>query len=108
MVTYPNRNTYCSPVKVLLHREDQSLILWDSLDLVSPLARDLDCGLNSLSARVHRQNHVEAEKLGGILGEAWEYIVVESTTAKRQPRSLLSQGLDKLRVAVALVDSAVS
>lgn len=94
-------------MEVLLNGEDQSLVLWYSFDLVSPLARDLDCGLNSLGACVHRQNHVEPEQLSGVLGEAWEHVVVESTTAKRQSRSLLSQGLDKLRVAVALVDSAV-
>jgi hypothetical protein len=99
--------TYCSSVEVLLNREDQSLVLRDSLDFVSPLARNLDCGLNSLSTSVHRQNHVEAKELCGILCEAWEHIVIECATAESQPRSLLCEGLDELGVAVALVDRAV-
>jgi hypothetical protein len=94
-------------VEVLLDREDQSLVLGDALDFVSPLARNLHCGLNSLSTSVHGQDHVESKQLGGVLGEAWEHIVVEGTTAESQSRSLLSQSLDELRVAVALVDGAV-
>ena len=69
-------------MKVLLDREDQSFVLRDSLDLVSPLARDLHCGLDSLSTSVHGQDHVEAEQLGGILSEAREDIVVEGATAE--------------------------
>lgn len=53
------------------------------------------------------RDHVEAEQLGGILCKAREHIVVESATAQSQPRGLLSEGLDKLGVAVTLVDGAV-
>jgi hypothetical protein len=94
-------------VEVLSHREDQSLILRYSLDLVAPLARDLDRSLHRLGSRVHGQDHVEAKQLGSILGEAGEHIVVECSAAECQARCLLSQSLDKLRVAVALVYSAV-
>lgn len=94
-------------MEVLFDREDQSLVLRDTLDLVSPLACNLHCGLDRLSSSVHGQNHVESEQLGGVFSEAWEHIVVERTTAEGQSRSLLSQSLDKLRVAVALVDGAV-
>ena len=98
---------YGSSVEVLLDREDQSLVLRDSFNLVSPLARNLDCGLNSLSTSVHGQDHVKAKQLRGVLSEAWEHIVVERATAESQSRSLLCKSLDKLGVAVALVHSAV-
>jgi hypothetical protein len=98
---------HSSAMEVLLHREDQRLVLRDALDLVTPLARNLDCRLDRFRACVHGQDHVEAEQLGGIFGEAREDIVVESSTAQGQPRRLLSQRLDELGVAVALVDGAV-
>jgi hypothetical protein len=94
-------------VEILLYGEDQRLVLLDTLDFVTPLARDLDSCLNGLCTSVHGQDHVEAEQLGGIFGEAREDIVVEGATAEGQPRSLLSESLDKLGVAVALVDGAV-
>lgn len=94
-------------MEVLFYRKDQSLILRNALDLVSPLARNLHCGLNGLSTGVHGQDHVESKQLGGVLSEAWEHIVIERTTAEGQSRSLLSQSLDKLWVAVPLVDGAV-
>jgi hypothetical protein len=103
----PVETAYSSAMEVLLDGEDQGLVLWNAFDLVSPLARDLDRRLDRLRARVHGQDHVEAEQLGGILGEAREDIVVEGSTAERQPRRLFSQGLDELGVAVALVDGAV-
>ena len=94
-------------MEVFLHREDEGLVLRNALDLVSPLARNLDCRLDGLGARVHGQDHVEAKQLGRILGEAGEDIVVEGPAAERQTRSLLRQRLDELGVAVALVDGAV-
>lgn len=94
----------CSPsVKVLRDREDQCLILRYAFDLISPFARNLDCCLHCLGACVHRQDHVEAKQLGRVLGEAWEDIVVERSAAEGQARCLLSQCLDELGVAVALV-----
>lgn len=101
------RHAYCPSVEVLLYREDQRLVLRDTLDFVSPFARDLDGRLNRLGASVHGKDHVEAEQLGGILCKAREHIVVESATAQSQPRGLLSEGLDKLGVAVTLIDGAV-
>jgi hypothetical protein len=94
-------------VEVLSNREYQRLILWDALDLVSPLARNLDGGLHCLSSGIHWQDHVKPKQLGCILGEAWKNIIVECSTAKGKPRCLLGQGLDELGVAVALVYSRV-
>src|SRR4051794_2476200 len=90
--------TYSAPMEVLLHREDQCLVLWNTLDLVPPLARNLDGRLYGLGARVHGEQHVEAEELGGVFGEAGEDIVVEGAAAERQARGLLRQRLDELGV----------
>lgn len=40
-------------MEILGDREHQCLVLWYALDLVTPLARHLDCGLYSLSTSVH-------------------------------------------------------
>jgi hypothetical protein len=55
------RCAYCSAVEVLLCGEDPGLVLRNALDLVSPLARNLDSGLYSLSTSVHGQNHLETQ-----------------------------------------------
>lgn len=94
-------------MEVLCDREDQCLILRNALDLVSPLASHFHRSLDSLRTGVHGQDHVEAEQLGGVLGESWEDIVVECTTTESQARCLLSQCLDKLGMTVALVHGGV-
>lgn len=80
-----SKHAYCPSVEVLFYREDQRLVLRDTLDFVSPFARDLDGCLNRLCASVHGKDHVEAEQLGGILGKARKHIVVEGTTTQSQP-----------------------
>lgn len=94
-------------MEVLLHGENQCLVLWNTLYFVTPLSRNLHRRLHSLSSRVHGQDHVESEEFGGILGEAWEYIVVECAATEGQSRSLLGEGLDELGVAMALIHGAV-
>lgn len=94
-------------MEVLLYGEDQSLVLRNALDLVTPLARNLDCCLDCLRSSVHWEDHVKAKELGRVLSEAWEHIVVECPTAEGQSRCLLGQCLDELGVAVALVHGAV-
>lgn len=94
-------------MEVLRDREDQCLVLWYALDLVSPLARNLHSSLYCFRASVHGQDHVKTEQLGSVLSESWEDIVVKCSTAKSQSRRLLSQSLDKLRVTVALVHGGV-
>lgn len=99
--------TYRPSVEVLGNREHQSFTRCNLLHLVSPLARNLDGRLDSLSAGVHRQDHVIAKRRRDLLGPDGKDIVVESARAERQPASLLGQGLDQLGVAVTLVDGAV-
>lgn len=68
---------HCSTVEVLFYREDQSLVLWNALDFVAPFPCNLDSRLDGLGAGVHRQDHLEAQRLGDDLSEAREDIVVE-------------------------------
>ena len=80
------------------------MILRDPLALVPPLAGDLDGSLDGLGARVHGQDHVEAEEAGGVLGEAREDVVVEGAGGEGEAAGLLGEGFDEFGVAVALVD----
>ena len=57
-------------VEVALHGDDGGLAGRDALDLVAPLAADLDRGLDGLGAGVHRQDHVLAGQPAQRLGEA--------------------------------------
>jgi hypothetical protein len=77
-----SENAYCPSVEVLLYRENQCLVLRNTLDFVCPFACDLDSRLDRFGTSVHGQDHVEAEQLGGILSEARKYIVVEGATAE--------------------------
>lgn len=94
-------------MEVLRSSKDESLIGRDTLDLVSPLAGELDGRLDSLSTSVHGQNHVVAKHLVDLLSPLGEDIVVEGAGAEGQTAGLLGEGLDELGVAVALVDGAV-
>lgn len=82
-------------------------MLWDALDLIAPLPRNLHRGFDRLRAGVHRQDHVVAEELGDILGEPRKDIVVECSRAEGQPLGLLRQGLDQLRMTMALIDGRI-
>jgi hypothetical protein len=101
------RCAYCSAVEVLLCREDPGLVLGNALDLVSPLTRNLDSGLHSLSTGVHGQDHLETQHRSDLLSKAREDIVVECARAERQSRGLGNESLDEFGVAVALVHGAV-
>lgn len=94
-------------MEVLSDAHDNGLILGNALDLVRPLSGDLNCCLDRLGTSVHWQNHVEAEELGDKFGKAREDIVVESSRTQGQSRSLFCQSLDKLGVAMPLVNGTV-
>ena len=74
--------TYSSAVEVFLGREDPCLVLGNALDLVTPLACNLDSSLNCLSTGVHGHDHVKAQHRCDLLGEAGEDIVVECARAE--------------------------
>jgi hypothetical protein len=56
-------------VEVSVNGQDPGLAIWDLLDLVSPLASELQSSLNSLSTSVHGEHHVESKKFSHALGE---------------------------------------
>lgn len=68
-------------MEVVFGTQDYRLILWNALDLVTPLARNLDARLDCLSASIHGQDHVVAKELGDEFGEPGEYIIVEGPRA---------------------------
>lgn len=73
------RNTYSSAVEVLSSAKDQCLALLNALDLVSPLAGNLDGSLRGLGTGVHGQHHVVAEDAADLFGPLGENIVVEGS-----------------------------
>lgn len=81
--------------------DDDGLIGWDALLLVSPLSGQLDGCLYGLCARVHGKHHVVAEHFGGHLGEAWEDGIVERTRAQCALGGLIDHGLDDSGVTMS-------
>ncbi|KAG2002793.1 hypothetical protein GB937_009559 [Aspergillus fischeri] len=62
---------------VTCNTKDNSFVLRNTFDLISPFARDLDCSFRRLSASTRRQDPVIAKKPGHKLRELGVYIVVE-------------------------------
>ncbi|KAI6751061.1 hypothetical protein HG530_013975 [Fusarium avenaceum] len=87
--------------------ESGSLLLGNALDLVCPLAGNLDGSLDGLCTSAHWQNHVVAKDAADLLSPLGKDIVVEGSGAESQPAGLLSKSLDELGVTMALIDSAV-
>ena len=79
----------------------------DPLDLVTPLARRLDRGLDGLGARVHRQHPLRRADLGEALAELAEAVVAEGAAGEGQAIELLVCRRDQPRVAVAEVERRV-
>lgn len=94
-------------MEVVRDGKDEGLVLLNALDLVSPLAGNLDGGLGGLGASVHGQNHVVAKDIADLFSPLGEDVIVESAGAESENGGLLGQGLDELGVAVTLVDGAV-
>ena len=94
-------------MEILRGRKDQCLSLWNALDFVCPLPRNLDRRLNSLRTSVHWQDHVISEDRLDLLCPFREHIVVECSRGEGESLSLFAQSLDEFRVAMTLVDGAV-
>lgn len=87
-------------VEVLSAGKNDSLVLWDALLHVAPLAGELDGGLDGLGTGVHGEDLVEAKVLGDILGVLAKDVVVEGAGAETQLLGLVAEGLDDLGVGV--------
>ena len=80
----------------------------DALDLVAPLAGDLDRGLDGLGAGVHRQHQVLAAQVAERGGEVGELVVHEGPAGQRELVELGVRGGEQRRVAVAEVERRVA
>ena len=94
-------------MEVVLGAQHNGLVLGNTLDLVSPLASDLDAGLDGFGAGVHGQHQIKAKEFSDKFSESGEDIIVESPGAQRQARGLLNEGFNQLGVTMALVHSRV-
>ena len=96
----------CAAVEVAGCNDDHCPTVWHTLDLVTPLASDLDRGLHSLGA-VHRQHHVLADQRGQPFGKGRQLIVVEGARRQRESLELLLGGGDECRMTVSEVRGRV-
>lgn len=99
--------TYSSAMKVLGYTEHKRLIFRYTFDLVTPLPRNLDRSFYSFGTSVHWQEHIESEQLGRILGKSRKHVIVKSSTAQRQARSLFNHDFYELGMTMALIDGTV-
>lgn len=94
-------------MEVVGDTENKGFALWHLLDAVCPFAGNLHGGFNRLGTSVHRQYHIVAKCCPNFFCPHREDIVVKSARTQGQTAGLLGERLDELRVAVALVDSAI-
>ncbi len=95
------------PWKFAVADDDRRAARRHALDLVAPLARGLDRGLDGLGAGVHRQHAILARKCRELAGERPELVVMERAARERHAIELRLGGRDKPRVAVAEVQRGV-
>ena len=94
-------------MEVVLRTQNNGLVLGNTLDLVSPLASDLDAGLDGFRAGVHGQHQIKAKVFSNKFGKPGENVIVESPGAQRQTRGLLNQRFNQLGMTMTLVHSRV-
>jgi hypothetical protein len=94
-------------VEVVGADDDLGLVLLDALDLVAPLTRALDGGLDGFGAGVHGQDLVVAGQLGDGLVEPGQLVVAEGAAGQGDLGGLAPEHLQQTGVAVTLVDGAV-
>ena len=69
---------------VYLAKNSFSLVLWHTLDFVSPLPCQLAGGLSSLHPRVHGEEAIITEQLASKLFKLSQTIVVKCSTCQGQ------------------------
>ena len=95
-------------VEVARRDDDLGLVGGDALDVVAPLAGDLDRGLDGLGAGVHRQHQVLAAQVAERGAEVGELVVHERPAGQRQLVELGVRRGEQGRVAVAEVERGVA
>ncbi len=78
-------------VEVVGADDDLGLAVGNAFDLVAPLARGLDRGLDGLGAGVHGQRHVEAGEVVQFFVEQRQLVVAEGARGQRDLAGLLDQ-----------------
>src|SRR5829696_6632905 len=95
-------------VEVAAGHDDPRLVGGHALDLVAPLAADLDGGLDGLGAGVHGEHQLLATEVTERGAEISELVVDERAAGQRQAVELRVRGRDEARVAVAEVERGVA
>src|SRR6267154_3823920 len=96
-------DTEGASVEVVGADDDLGQPIRHTLHLVTPFAHRLDRALHRLGTAVHWQHPVGAGKLGDLLVEGSQLVVVEGAGGQGQPTRLLHHRGQDLRMAVALV-----
>ncbi len=95
-------------MKIVRENNDLGLSLGHALDLIAPLARDLDGGLHRLRAGVHGQDFGRLSQRAQLLAERSKLIVTEGARCERQPGRLRHHRIPDLGMTMALVDGGVA
>lgn len=96
-----------SSPEVTLSEKNLGLVVWDTLDGVSPSTSEFDSRLTGFASRIHQQNLLIAEGFGEELFGFTKIAVVESSGSESDLGSLFDESLEDLRMAVTLVDGGV-
>jgi hypothetical protein len=96
-----------SAPKVLVGKKDSCFILGNAFDIVSPSSSQLDGGFASLDTCIHWKDSVHTKILRDIFAVFTEDVVVKGSRRQGQFLCLLTERIDDLRVAVALVDRTI-
>src|SRR6516225_10272135 len=94
-------------VEVVGADDDFGPVFWDTLYLIAPFTRDLDCAFHRFGARVHGQNLVRTGGGAELLAEQRELVVHEGARSNSEPRRLLGQCRQDARVTMPLIDRRI-
>src|SRR5262249_55626146 len=94
-------------VEIVGADDDFAPVLRNTLYLIAPFARDLDCAVHRFGAGVHGQNLVRMGDGAELLAEQRELIVHEGARSDGKPRGLFGQGRQDAWVAMPLIDCRI-
>src|SRR5262249_14056543 len=96
-----------SGVEIVCADDDFAPVLRNTLYLIAPFTRDLDCAFHRFGAGVHGQNLVRMGDGAELLAEQRELIVHEGARSDGEPRRLFGQGRQDAWVAMPLIDCRI-